>query len=219
MYVIAQRILFAMLLTLLAATATATAATKITVVGLFKDTAIVVIDGTRRLLRSGDTSPEGVTLVSADSKEAVLEIDGEQKRYGLGGQIGGTYKKPDQVTVRIWPTPNRMYAVLGSINGYPVDFIVDTGATLVSLSGQQARRLGIDYRVVGTPSHSSTASGIARIYLVSLDRVKVGDIELRNVGGAVHDGDFPPATLLGMSFLSRLNMRQDGQVLELQTKF
>jgi aspartyl protease family protein len=217
MYVIAQRILFAMLLTMLAATATAI--TKVTVVGLFKDTAIVVIDGTRRLLRSGDTSPEGVTLVSADSKEAVLEIDGEQKRYSLGGQIGGTYKKPDQVTVRIWPTPNRMYAVLGSINGYPVDFIVDTGATLVSLSGQQARRLGIDYRVVGTPSHSSTASGIARIYLVSLDRVKVGDIELRNVGGAVHDGDFPPATLLGMSFLSRLNMRQDGQVLELQTKY
>jgi len=217
MHATLPRFLFALLLSMLAATAAAV--TKVTVVGLFKDTAIVVIDGTRRLLRSGDTSPEGVTLVSADSKEAVLEIDGEQKRYGLGGQIGGTYKKPDQVSVRIWPTPNRMYAVLGSINGYPVDFIVDTGATLVSLSGQQARRLGIDYRVVGTPSQSSTASGIAKIYLVNLDRVKVGDIELRNVGGAVHDGDFPPATLLGMSFLSRLNMRQDGQVLELQTKY
>jgi len=212
-----RRLLCTLLLTTLAATAAAV--TKVTVVGLFKDTAIVVIDGTRQLLRSGDTSPEGVTLISADSKEAVLEIDGEQKRYGLGGQIGGTYKKPDQVSVRIWPTPNRMYAVLGSINGYPVDFIVDTGATLVSLSGRQARRLGIDYRVVGTPSQSSTASGIAKIYLVNLDRVKVGDIELRNVGGAVHDGDFPPATLLGMSFLSRLNMRQDGQVLELQTKY
>jgi len=217
MHATLPRFLFALLLSMLAATAAAV--TKVTVVGLFKDTAIVVIDGTRQLLRSGDTSPEGVTLVSADSKEAVLEIDGEQKRYGLGGQIGGTYKKPDQVSVRIWPTPNRMYAVLGSINGYPVDFIVDTGATLVSLSGQQARRLGIDYRVVGTPSQSSTASGIAKIYLVNLDRVKVGDIELRNVGGAVHDGDFPPATLLGMSFLSRLNMRQDGQVLELQTKY
>lgn len=199
--------------------AAATAATKISVVGLFKDTAIVVIDGNRRLLRSGDTSPEGVTLVSADSKEAVLEVDGERKRYGLGGQIGGTFEKPDQVTVRIWPTPNRMYTVLGSINGYPVDFIVDTGATLVSLSGREARRLGIDYRVVGTPSRSSTASGIAKIYLVNLDRVKVGDIELRNVRGAVHDGDFPPATLLGMSFLSRLNMRQDGPVLELQKKY
>lgn len=197
----------------------ALAATKVSVVGLFKDTAIVVIDGKRRLLRSGETSPEGVTLISADSTEAVLEIDGVQKRYGLGGQIGGTYARPDAVTVRIWPTPNRMYAVVGSINGYPVDFIVDTGATLVSLSAREARRLGIDYRVVGTPGESSTASGIDRIYIVNLNKVKVGDIELRNVRGAVHDGDFPPSTLLGMSFLSRLSMRQDGQVLELTKKY
>jgi aspartyl protease family protein len=112
-----------------------------------------------------------------------------------------------------------MYAVLGSINGYPVDFIVDTGATLVSMSGREAKRLGIDYRVIGTPGHSSTATGIAKIYLVNLDRIKVGDIVLRNVQGAVHDGDFPPATLLGMSFLGRLNMHQDGQVLELKQKF
>ena len=195
------------------------AVAKITVVGLFKDTAIIVIDGTRRLLRSGDTSPEGVTLISASSTEAVLEVDGERKRYGLGGQIGGSYAPPEQATVRIWPTPNRMYLVVGSINGYPVDFIVDTGATLVSLSGREARRLGIDYRVVGTPGQSSTASGIDPIFLVNLDRVRVGDIELRNVRGAVHDGEFPPATLLGMSFLGRVSMRQDGPVLELKKRF
>jgi len=109
--------------------------------------------------------------------------------------------------------------VLGSINGYPVKFIVDTGATLVSMSGREAKRLGIDYRVTGRRGQSSTASGITEIFTVTLDRVKVGDIELRNVGGAVHDGDFPPATLLGMSFLSRLNMRQDGQALELELKY
>ncbi len=208
-----------LLFVLLSLAGTATAATKITVVGLFKDTAIVMIDGTRRLLRSGDTSPEGITLISATSTEAVLEIDGEQKHYGLGGQISGSYAKPSHAKVRIWPTPNSMYAVLGSINGYPVDFIVDTGATLVSLSGREAKRLGIDYRVVGTPARSSTASGIAKIYLVNLDKVKVGDIEIRNVRGAVHDGDFPPAALLGMSFLNRLTMRQDGQVLELEVKY
>ena len=207
--------LFIVLLSL----AGAQAATKVTVVGLFKNTAIVVIDGTRRLLRSGDTSPEGVKLISATSIEAVLEIDGEQKHYGLGGQIGGSYARPEQAKVRIWPTPDRMYVVLGSINGFPVKFIVDTGATLVSLSGREAKRLGIDYRVVGTPGQSSTASGIEKIYVVNLDKVKVGDIEIRNVRGAVHDGDFPPATLLGMSFLSRLTMRQDGLVLELEKKF
>ena len=208
-----------LLVVLLSTAVGAAAVSKITVVGLFKDTAIVVIDGTRRLLRSGDTSPEGVTLVSATSSEAVLEIDGERKRYGLGGQIGGSYARSEQPKVRIWPTPNHMYLVTGSINGFPVDFIVDTGATLVSLSGREARRLGIDYRVVGTPGHSSTASGIEKIYLVKLDKVRVGDIELRNVQGAVHDGDFPPATLLGMSFLGRLTMRQEGQVLELEKKY
>lgn len=208
-----------LLVVLLSTAVGAAAISKITVVGLFKDTAIVVIDGTRRLLRSGDTSPEGVTLISATSTEAVLEIDGEQKRYGLGGQIGGSYARSEQPKVRIWPTPNHMYLVTGSINGFPVDFIVDTGATLVSLSGREARRLGIDYRVVGTPGHSSTASGIEKIYLVKLDKVRVGDIELRNVQGAVHDGDFPPAALLGMSFLGRLTMRQNGQVLELEKKY
>ncbi len=208
-----------LLVVLLSTAVGAAAVSKITVVGLFKDTAIVVIDGTRRLLRSGDTSPEGVTLISATSTEAVLEFDGEQKRYGLGGQIGGSYARSEQPKVRIWPTPNHMYLVTGSINGFPVDFIVDTGATLVSLSGREARRLGIDYRVVGTPGHSSTASGIEKIYLVKLDKVRVGDIELRNVQGAVHDGDFPPSTLLGMSFLGRLTMRQEGQVLELEKKY
>ncbi|NCF30081.1 MAG: TIGR02281 family clan AA aspartic protease, partial [Gammaproteobacteria bacterium] len=153
----------ASLLMVLLSLAGAQAATKVTVVGLFKDTAIVVIDGTRRLLRSGDTSPEGVKLISATSGEAVLEIDGEQKHYGLGGQIGGSYARPEQAKVRIWPTPDRMYVVLGSINGFPVKFIVDTGATLVSLSGREAKRLGIDYRVVGTPGQSSTASGVEKI--------------------------------------------------------
>ncbi len=208
-----------LLVVLLATAVSAGAINKITVVGLFKDTAIVVIDGTRRLLRSGDTSPEGITLVSATSTEAVLEIDGEQKRYGLGGQIGGSYARSEQPKVRIWPSPNHMYLVTGSINGFPVDFIVDTGATLVSLSGREAKRLGIDYRVVGTPGYSSTASGIEKIYLVKLNKVRVGDIELRNVEGAVHDGDFPPATLLGMSFLGRLNIRQDGQVLEPEKRY
>ena len=208
-----------LLVVALSLTNTVAAVEKVTVVGLFKDTAIVVIDGTRRLLRSGDTSPEGVSLISATSEEAVLEIDGKRQRYSLGSQISGSYAKPSQVKVRIWPTPNNMYVVLGSINGYPVKFVVDTGATLVSMSGREAKRLGIDYRVTGRRGQSSTASGIAEIFTVTLDRVKVGDIELRNVRGAVHDGDFPPATLLGMSFLSRLNMRQDGQALELELKY
>ncbi|RKZ34041.1 MAG: TIGR02281 family clan AA aspartic protease, partial [Gammaproteobacteria bacterium] len=55
----------------------AQAVEKVSVQALFKDMAVLVVDGKRRTLRSGQTSPEGIKLISADSKQAVLEIDGK----------------------------------------------------------------------------------------------------------------------------------------------
>lgn len=191
---------------------------KISVVGLFKNAALVVIDGKRRMLRAGQTSPEGVKLVAATSKHADIEFGGETRRYQLGGQIGGNLTGPKTTKVHIYPTRNNMYPVIGSINGFPVNFVVDTGATLVSMNSIEARRIGIDYRLTGTPGQSSTASGISPIYIVQLERVKVGDIELRNVRGAVHEGAFPDVTLLGMSFLGRLDMQRTGGVLQLEQR-
>ena len=60
---------------------------KITISGLFKDKAVVIIDGTQRILTIGKPSPEGVKLISANSQETVLEIDGIQKTYTLGTEI------------------------------------------------------------------------------------------------------------------------------------
>ena len=192
---------------------------RIEVVGLFKGKALVAIDGRQRLLRAGETSPEGIKLLSANSQQAVLEIDGERRTFGLDQGIGSSFKGPEQPTVRIWPTPDRMYLAVGSINGFPVDFVVDTGATLISMNSNEARRLGIDYRMEGERGMSSTASGMSKIYIVQLDRVRLGEIELRNVKGAVHEGNFPTVVLLGMSFLSRLDMRHEGEMLELTRKF
>ena len=66
---------------------------------------------------------------------------------------------------------------------------------------------------------SYTASGKSKIYIVNLKKVRVGDIELRNVKGAVHEGNFPVVTLLGMSFLSKLDMKREGRIMELQKKY
>lgn len=193
---------------------------KISVLGLFKDKAVLTIDGKRRVLSAGETSPEGVRLVSADSEAAVLEVDGQRGHYRLGSHISSTFTAPEAgAAAKIWPTPDGMYSVTGSINGYPVDFLVDTGATLVAMNRNQARRLGIDHRVEGEPGMSSTASGLARTWYVTLDRVRVGDIALRNVKAAVLDGDFPTEVLLGMSFLNRVDMRRDGRLLELRKKY
>lgn len=191
---------------------------RITVVGLFKDMAIVTINGQQYTLRSGETSPEGVTLISADSSAAILEIHGEQQSFGLG-MHSGVFSEPEGGNiVRILPDPAGMYRINGSINGFTMNFVVDTGATLVAMNSHEARRLGINYRIDGREGLAQTASGTATIYIINLDRVRVGDIEIRNVAGAVHTGDHPPVVLLGNSFLNEVNLKRDGQVLELHEK-
>jgi len=210
-----------LLLTLLASLAgPCGAAHKLTVLGLFKDKAIVRIDGKQRVLAAGATSPEGVTLVSATSEEAIIEVDGEIRHLRLGTHIGTRYAKPKSgPAVQIWPDGGGMYSVGGSINGYPVQFLVDTGATLVAMNKNEARRLGIDYLVEGERGQSSTASGVVETYYLRLKKVKVGNVALTNVDAAVIDGDFPATVLLGNSFLNRLQMRRQGKMLELKKKY
>lgn len=123
---------------------------KIVVNGLFNNMAIVTIDGKQRTLKPGKTSPEGVTLISADSKEAVIEIDGKQETYTLGTHIGSNFKpSEDSTKVTIAPDQGGMYMVNGSINNYQVKFLVDTGATLISMNKFHAKRLGINYKLKG----------------------------------------------------------------------
>ena len=193
---------------------------KIVIVGLFKDKAIVELDGKQRILAAGKTSPEGVTLISANSKEAVLEIDGQQKTYTLGTHIGSSFNAAHEgATATIAPDENGHYFVNGSINGFQVNFVVDTGSTVIAMNRNQAKRLGLNYKLDGEESRSHTAAGIAKVYLIKLRKVKVGDIELQDIEGAVHDSDYPEVILLGNSFLSKVDMnRGEGGLLRLQKK-
>lgn len=196
---------------------TCLAVEKITVVGLFQNKAVVEIDGKQHVLAAGQTSPEGVKLISSNSREAVLEIDGEQKTYTLGTHISSTYAEPVAgKTVTIAPDTSGMYEVNGSINGFQVSFVIDTGATLVSMNRNHAKRIGLNYKLEGTESISQTASGYSKIYLVNLDKVRVGDIEISDVEGAVHDDDFPQVILLGNSFLKRVKINREGALLLLE---
>lgn len=198
----------------------ANAVEKITVLGLFKDKAIIKVDGKQRVLNVGEPSPEGILLISANSEEAVMEVDGKTTSYGLGSHIATTFPAPTQGrAVQIWPDAYGMYNTIGNINSYPVTFLVDTGATLIAMNKNEARRLGLDYLVIGTPSQASTASGIVNTYHIKLEKVRVGDITLTDVDATVVDGDFPIDVLLGNSFLNRLDMRRDGKMLELRKKF
>lgn len=190
----------------------------IVVKGLFSNQAVVSIDGKQRILKKGKSSPEGVKLVSSDSRGAVLEVNGKRQRYELGQHIGTGFKKDKQPEVSIYKT-NNMYTAVGSINGFPVTFLVDTGASQVAMGKGHAKKYGINYFLNGEETAVSTASGIKRAWAVKIDKVRVGDITLRNVDGMVVDGPGPGGVLLGMSFLGRLQMSQDGDAMKLKKKF
>lgn len=209
----------AALLVLAMLTGDAAAVEKIVVLGLFRDRAILVIDGTQRMLSAGQASPEGVLLVSADSSGAVVEFGGRRETYTLGSHIMSEFTAPSGGTsALIAPDAQGMYRVNGSVNGFQVAFIVDTGATLIAMNRAEAERIGIDYRMDGRESQAATASGIDRIFLVTLDSVRVGEIELRDVPAAVHDGEFPLVMLLGNSFLNRVDLQREGRLLEIRAK-
>lgn len=189
---------------------------RVVVTGLFRDRAVLDVDGAVRMLRIGESSPEGVKLVSADSRAAVVEIDGTQRQLTLGDHIQGTFSAPDAgASITIAPDAQGMYLVPGSVNGFHVQFVVDTGATRVSMNRDVAKRLGINFKLDGLPSRASTAAGIVPIWLVELDRVRIGDIELRDVQASVHDADYPVQVLLGNSFLTRVHLEREGRLLRL----
>ena len=207
-----------LLTTLLLTSGPAFAVTQIEVQALFGGKAIVMIDGQRRMLSIGDTSPEGVKLVNADSKHAVLEVDGKTRSYQPGGAISLSYAKPEMVEEKIFADDRGMFNSIGTINGRTVRFLVDTGATTVAMNKTQARSLGIDYRIKGEHIVISTASSHVKGYRVRLNSVSLGKIKLKNVDAMVIDGSHPGPILLGMSFLGKLKVEKAGGVMTIRQR-
>ena len=194
------------------------AADSIEVQALMNESALLRIGDKQRLLRNGQRSPEGVLLVSADTRRAIIEIDGRRKELQLSQRIAGNFAAADTSEVRINRNERNQYLTTAEINGRRTTVLVDTGATTVALSGAQAATLGIDYRR-GTPTQVATASGVAAAYAIQLDSVAVGGITVPYVSAMVVEGDFPVMTLLGMTFLQRVGMREENGALYLKTKF
>lgn len=189
----------------------------IKVMGLFADRALVVIDGNQRFLRVNETSPEGIKLIAANPERAILEVDGKRETYLLGSDIHTETAPPAVSRVQIARNNDGMYMTAGSINGIPVSLLVDTGATSIAMNTQMAQKLGIAFRHTGKPINVSTANGVARAWKVKAKTVKVGEVVRHNVDAVVIEGAATPEILLGMSFLSTLKMREENQVLILET--
>jgi aspartyl protease family protein len=187
-------------------------------VGLFRDRAVLVVDGgPPRTLTVGGPAVQGVKLLAVEADSATVEVAGKRQRLKMGEQAYSVAAPSENGAVSLTADAGGQFLAPGSINGASVHFLVDTGATLVSLGARDALRAGIDYRR-GDPGISETANGKARVWHVKLDKVSLGNITLTNVDALVHATDMPVA-LLGMSFLNRMEMKRDGNTMTLRRRY
>ncbi len=159
----------------------------------------------------------GVTVISVERDRATVEIGGKREIL-LRGQGSYVSTRPsDRQRVTLSAGFGGHFSAEGTVNGGQMRFIVDTGATMVTLPGPDAMRLGIDYRN-GPAGTAKTAAGMALVYHVKLDVVQIGPIELRNVDALVIEKGLDVA-LLGMSFLNRVDIRQDAGRMEMIRRY
>ena len=191
----------------------------ILVFALFEHKAMLVVDGTRHMVRVGEATPEGVKLIATDTEaeQATVEDEGRREVLKLGAVHTGA-QPAEAPNVILWAASNGFFFADGTVNGHSLRFLVDTGANTVAMNAATARRLGIDYQK-GRAGMAKTASGFAPMYGVTLSAVKVGGIMLHNVEAGVIDGPQPDTPLLGMSFLNRLEMKRDGRKMELIQRY
>lgn len=192
-------------------------AADISVVGLFPNKAVLVVDGgTPKTYSVGATIAEGVKLVAASDASAVIEANGKRQTIAIGEHVNRSAPS-GRASVTLKADSGGHYMVQGQINGGAVRMLVDTGATLIAMPASDATRLGIDYKK-GQVAYVSTANGVAPAYRIKLNTVKIGDIELNQVDAMVQEQGLP-IILLGMSFLNRTEMRREGEQMVLTKRF
>ncbi|HZO02332.1 MAG TPA: retropepsin-like aspartic protease [Burkholderiales bacterium] len=194
------------------------AAADIALIGVMGDKgAVLAIDGgDPKAVKVGQTW-RGITVLSIERGQATIEVDGKRRLLQIGQHYRQAAGADNRDRITLAADSRGMFVAEGAINGIPTRFMVDTGATYVGLSSSDAARMGIDVRK-GRPVVMQTANGRVINYLVRLDRVRLGGIEITGVDGVVGDQDMPLA-LLGMSFLSRLEMQRDGSSMTLIRRF
>ena len=189
----------------------------ITVVGIFPGKAVLNVDGASpKTYSAGDKISEKATLISTDSSSATFLIQGKRETISMGQHVARS-SASGKPAVSLQADELGHFKIMGHINGRSINMMVDTGASMISLSAAEATRMGIPYKQ-GKRGRFSTANGTVTAYMIKLDSVKVGDIELHQIDAAVHDAAMPYA-LLGMSFLNRTDMRREGDRMTLTKRY
>ena len=195
------------------------AAQSVTLAGSMGNKALLVIDGQAHTLAPGQ-SAAGVTLLQFSDGQALVQRSGSTATLRLGGapaKLSGTPNAPTGAQEIVLPVGlGGHFTASGAINGRPVQFMVDTGATVVAISQAEAERIGLAWRDAPR-AVTQTANGAVPVHRISLNAVRVGEIEVSNVDAIVMPAQMP-YVLLGNSFLSRFQMRRDNDQLRLERR-
>ena len=185
--------------------------------GIMGSKALLMINGAEpQTVRVGE-SLGGVKLLSIQGDQAVVEIGGKKRPLRVGQHAVGAGSNDSADSIVMTADIQGHFITTGNINGTSVRFLVDTGASMISLGASDARRIGLDFNK-GQKGMTQTANGQSVVSKVKLDTVRVGSTTLHNVDALIHQNDMPVA-LLGMSFLNRMEMQRDGNTMTLKKRF
>ena len=186
--------------------------------GSMGDKALLIIDGAPRTLAVGATQ-QGVKLVSVTAHEAVVMVKDKRLTLPLGGapsNLGGAASEGTGSQIVLTAGLGGHFVTGGSINGRAVQFVVDTGASVVSMSEADANRIGLNYKN-GQRGIANTANGQVIAHRASLTVVRIGDVQVYNVEALVLPAPMP-AILLGNSYLTRFQMKRENDRLTLDLR-
>lgn len=195
-------------------------AQSVTLSGSMGNKALLVIDGQPHTLAVGQ-SARGVTLLQlSDGQATVQRGSGGSILLQLGGapaRLVGTPAARTGAQEIVLPAGlGGHFMSAGSINGRSVQFMVDTGATVVAISQAEAERIGLDWRNAPR-AMTQTANGNVPVHRLNLNTVRVGEVEVTNIDAIVMPAQMP-YVLLGNSFLSRFQMRRENDLLRLERR-
>jgi aspartyl protease family protein len=185
--------------------------------GILGSKAMLMINGGEPQSVAVGQSLDGVKVVSVQGDQVVIEIGGKKRPLRVGQHAIGAAAADGSGKITMTADNQGHFYTTGTINGVSVRFLVDTGATMISLGATDARRVGLDFNR-GQKGMTQTANGQVVVSKIQLDTVRIGDVTLHNVDALVHQTEMPMA-LLGMSFLNRMEMQRDGSTMTLKKRF
>lgn len=185
--------------------------------GIIGSKALLMINGAPpRSVPQGSTV-DGVKVVAVQGDQVIIEIGGRKRPLRVGQHAVGVIPEGGADKLVLNADGQGHFFTTGVINGVSVRFLVDTGASMISLGASDARRMGLDFNR-GQKGLSQTANGQVVVSKIQLDSVRVGGVTLHQVDAVIHQTDMPIA-LLGMSFLNRMEMLRDGNTMTLKKRF